>query len=77
MRLRAGDRIAPKAWMSGPKQGSVSAIEDRRRNSLEKTALFSEMTPMETVPVGRYLLLWLLGIPIPILILIPALGGLH
>jgi hypothetical protein len=27
--------------------------------------------------MGRYLLLWLLGIPIPILILIWAFGGLH
>jgi hypothetical protein len=28
-------------------------------------------------PMGRYLLLWLLGIPIPILLLIWAFGGLH
>ena len=27
--------------------------------------------------MGRYLLLWLLGVPIPILILIYAFGGLH
>jgi len=27
--------------------------------------------------MGRYVLLWLLGIPIPILILIWAFGGLH
>jgi len=27
--------------------------------------------------MGRYLLLWLLGIPIPILILIWLFGGLH
>jgi hypothetical protein len=27
--------------------------------------------------MGRYLLLWLLGVPIPILVLIWALGGLH
>jgi hypothetical protein len=27
-------------------------------------------------PVGRYLLLWLLGVPIPILLLIWAFGGL-
>jgi hypothetical protein len=31
---------------------------------------------METV-MGRYVLLWLLGVPIPILILIWAFGGLH
>jgi len=27
--------------------------------------------------MGRYLLLWLLGIPIPILVLIWMFGGLH
>jgi hypothetical protein len=27
--------------------------------------------------MGRYVLLWLLGVPIPILILIWAFGGLH
>jgi len=27
--------------------------------------------------MGRYLLLWLLGVPIPILVLIWAFGGLH
>jgi len=27
--------------------------------------------------MGRYLLLWLLGIPLPILLLIWILGGLH
>ena len=27
--------------------------------------------------MGRYMLLWLLGVPIPILVLIWAFGGLH
>jgi len=27
--------------------------------------------------MGRYVLLWLLGVPIPILVLIWAFGGLH
>jgi hypothetical protein len=27
--------------------------------------------------MGRYLLLWLLGVPIPILVLIWTFGGLH
>jgi hypothetical protein len=27
--------------------------------------------------MGRYLLLWLLGVPLPILVLIYAFGGLH
>jgi hypothetical protein len=29
------------------------------------------------VAMGRYLLLWLIGVPIPILLVIWALGGLH
>jgi hypothetical protein len=33
--------------------------------------------PLEDVNMGRYVLLWLLGIPIPVLLLIWALGGLH
>ena len=32
---------------------------------------------MEEFVMGRYLLLWLLGVPIPILVLIYAFGGLH
>jgi hypothetical protein len=32
---------------------------------------------MEEITMGRYLLLWLLGVPIPILVLIYAFGGLH
>ena len=32
---------------------------------------------MEVFVMGRYLLLWLLGVPIPILVLIYAFGGLH
>ena len=31
---------------------------------------------METV-MGRYVLLWLLGVPIPLLVVIWAVGGLH
>jgi hypothetical protein len=31
----------------------------------------------EDIRMGRYLLLWLLGVPIPILILIWAFGGLN
>jgi len=29
------------------------------------------------IHIGRYLLLWLLGVPIPILVLIYAFGGLN
>jgi len=31
----------------------------------------------EEKTMGRYVLLWLLGVPIPILLLIWAFGGLH
>jgi hypothetical protein len=32
---------------------------------------------LEAYVMGRYLLLWLLGVPIPILLLIAMFGGLH
>ena len=32
---------------------------------------------MKELVMGRYLLLWLLGIPIPILLLVWIFGGLH
>ena len=32
---------------------------------------------LKDTTMGRYLLLWLLGIPLPILLLIWAFGGLH
>jgi hypothetical protein len=32
---------------------------------------------IEEALMGRYLLLWLLGVPVPILVLIYAFGGLH
>jgi hypothetical protein len=46
-------------------------------NSFEETALLQGIVQSESYPMGRYLLLWLLGIPIPILLLIWAFGGLH
>jgi hypothetical protein len=36
-----------------------------------------KMNPAGERMMGRYLLLWLLGVPIPILVLIWAFGGLH
>jgi hypothetical protein len=32
---------------------------------------------LRDIAMGRYLLLWLLGIPLPILLLIWVFGGLH
>jgi hypothetical protein len=40
-------------------------------------ALIPHGGTMEGSFMGRYLLLWLLGVPIPILVLIYAFGGLH
>jgi hypothetical protein len=37
----------------------------------------SRRTRMRRKTMGRYALLWLLGVPIPILLLIWAFGGLH
>jgi hypothetical protein len=33
--------------------------------------------PLRRSLMGRYMLLWLLGVPIPVLLLIYAFGGLH
>jgi hypothetical protein len=38
---------------------------------------FSTQTREGHTTMGRYLLLWLLGIPLPILVLIWFFGGLH
>jgi hypothetical protein len=37
----------------------------------------SSSIEQEASAMGRYLLLWLLGIPLPLLVLIWLLGGLH
>jgi hypothetical protein len=42
-----------------------------------KRHYFKELFNRRGYPMGRYLLLWLLGVPIPILLLIWAFGGLH
>jgi hypothetical protein len=47
---------------TGGNQGSAYALSARSPDGDE---------------MGRYLLLWLLGVPIPILLLIWAFGGLH
>ena len=38
---------------------------------------FASKTNIGALTMGRYLLLWMLGIPIPILLLIWLFGGLH
>jgi hypothetical protein len=50
---------------------------DRRRNLATSPRINPHQETMEEFVMGRYLLLWLLGVPIPILVLIYAFGGLH
>ena len=47
------------------------------RNQTQHLALKNQAFNEEVSSMGRYLLLWLLGVPIPILLLIWAFGGLH
>ena len=50
----------------------------RNRNIVHSAHALIRIKPtMEEFVMGRYLLLWLLGVPIPILVLIYAFGGLH
>jgi hypothetical protein len=54
----------------------------KRRGSLERagTKVSLPRCPADSeaeTMMGRYVLLWLLGVPIPILLLIWAFGGLH
>jgi hypothetical protein len=53
----------------------TTARSIRRIGTSAGTRRFSAI--METEAMGRYLLLWLFGIPIPLLVLIWLLGGLH
>jgi hypothetical protein len=52
--------------------GETPAAEPSGKNSINSTSF-----PIADHPMGRYILLWLLGIPITILVLIWAFGGLH
>lgn len=44
---------------------------------MRASSLGNETWTEENTIMGRYLLLWLLGIPLPILALIWVFGGLH
>jgi hypothetical protein len=52
------------------------AGETRAEPSLRVTRLLHDSQHLE-VTMGKGLLLWLIGIPIPIIILVWLLGGLH
>jgi len=56
-----------------------SAVPDADRGTIcgRMHWLGRETSQRRITSMGRYLLLWLLGVPIPILILIWAFGGLH
>jgi hypothetical protein len=51
---------------------SIRGTDQRRCEFLPRTILRTKELNM-----GRYLLLWMLGIPLPILALIWIFGGLH
>jgi hypothetical protein len=55
--------------------------EPRRRNNFQEPRRARGVAGSSSITkghdMGRYLLLWLLGIPIPILLLIWLFGGLH
>jgi hypothetical protein len=53
----------------------LSPLKQNHREP-DVSAQSSSMQPGEPT-MGRYLLLWLLGVPIPILVLIWIFGGLH
>jgi len=54
-------------------------LPDKIRAELDQSLRIPSplVTKHGAMAMGRYVLLWLLGVPIPILILIWALGGLH
>jgi hypothetical protein len=49
------------------------------RNKPSLMGIETEFNPLAAGDrlMGRYLLLWMLGVPLPILVLIYAFGGLH
>ena len=59
------------------KPGDRSARDDRIPEQLHLPALTRINPISREMFMGRYLLLWLLGVPLPILVLIYAFGGLH
>jgi hypothetical protein len=55
----------------------ASAPRNEGGRNLSRPPCIGPHHPMMEVSMGRYLLLWLLGIPLPILVLIYAFGGLN
>jgi hypothetical protein len=59
-----------------PGIGACRAAEATFWNQQVLTPLGDRQTDRRQT-MGRYMLLWLIGVPIPILLLIWAFGGLH
>jgi hypothetical protein len=73
LRFKIGSKPDAKPEHLRPRElGETPAAEPFRKNGINSTSF-----PIGDHPMGRYILLWLLGVPIPILILIWAFGGLH
>jgi len=54
-----------------------AVVGQEARELFRRAGIIEMIVQLEILAMGRYLLLWLLGIPIPILILIWAFGGFH
>jgi hypothetical protein len=64
--------------MSASEHVGAESVADRPEGTFSEAAALSDgLFNLGDYSMGRYLLLWLLGVPIPILILIWAFGGLH
>ena len=57
--------------------GSVAPIPARARELSYEADVLVAVEIAEEAKMGRGLLLWLIGIPIPIILLIWLFGGLH
>ncbi len=65
--------------MASPLRGDNGKHSATLRNKASQRELRPSFNSRVTggAIMGRYLLLWMLGIPLPILVLIYAFGGLH
>jgi len=55
----------------------VTSIAERAGSGNKPVSTALKAAGRKETVMGRYLLLWLLGVPIPILVLIWIFGGLH
>ena len=78
-RLAAQDAMAPitRAYALAPEALSASARPKSRVELSFSAGVLVAVKIEEEATMGRGLLLWLIGIPIPIILLIWLFGGLH